>query len=824
MFYSQIILAKKGPLGKVWLAAHWGDKKLGRPQIFSTDISSSVDSIVNPAVPLALRVSGHLLLGVVRIYSRKVRYLMHDCHEAMVKIKMAFRPGVQSGEGGSAEGGAGVVVDMETGGRRSAGGEGAAGGAMNVSNFGEYSTQDAQLAGPIGGVMIQPVMLMDDEDILEGGAGGAGGAFAIPFSLEPGKDSGGDNWILADEEEEEIPSQDSAKRKAILRKQTQDSSQLSAAAAADLTLESDLGVRREEEDQDGDNWGSFDPNIVEEDEEEDRHVFKEGREGEESDEGTGGFEAAMEESDDDEGKGGGEGGKGRPRESSISDVELARGAEDSVSSDLQVRRPSVAGSELPLSPHPPPDTADKSAIISEGGEFGIPEDDEIGGFEPEEGGDRDASLGLSLDTTRTGDARPSIDIGGLDLSEDRGDILTPARVEEEGSPDADASKKRTPRKRRQEGPRRMRKRRRLVIDNDRTELTNDQIKSMLTDTGDVVLQSRMHPADYAEPEGEVAREGVPSAPAVSDSIILSTLTYDRLLTRPNLGDDGALNPELLELWQHNAARVMGKPHLPFRMMGAAGEAQRRERAEMEVERAAEEEEEARKQAEGAEEVEIARATQAGEEESPASSDHEGGGSEFPLEEDPQFPQDEEDMGGAFEAEEEGMGAAGVPDEQGLDETADFAADMDGMEQIEQQPTPAPTEDDRSVSSFSLGAVNDLEQDLIASEEEAPRQEAGDEEVSSNAKWHKHTVRVLTMLKRNMTSGAEEEEEVEGEAKATQLSYDKLSNGCSRRTAAGVFFELLQLKTWDFLELSQDESYGDITVHPGPRFDEAPPSK
>eukprot|EP00555_Chaetoceros_dichaeta_P005827 CAMPEP_0198265788 /NCGR_PEP_ID=MMETSP1447-20131203/24649_1 /TAXON_ID=420782 /ORGANISM="Chaetoceros dichaeta, Strain CCMP1751" /LENGTH=98 /DNA_ID=CAMNT_0043955471 /DNA_START=167 /DNA_END=459 /DNA_ORIENTATION=- len=91
MFYSQIILAKKGPLGKVWLAAHWGDKKLGRHQIFSTDICSSVESIVNPAVPLALRMSGHLLLGVVRIYSRKVRYLMNDCEEAMVKIRMAFR-------------------------------------------------------------------------------------------------------------------------------------------------------------------------------------------------------------------------------------------------------------------------------------------------------------------------------------------------------------------------------------------------------------------------------------------------------------------------------------------------------------------------------------------------------------------------------------------------------------------------------------------------------------------------------------------------------------------------------------------------------------
>ena len=92
MFYSQVILAKKGPLAKVWLAAHWGDKKLGRPQIFATDISQSVESIVNPTVPLALRVSGHLLLGVVRIYSRKVKYVLNDCTEAMLKLQMAFLP------------------------------------------------------------------------------------------------------------------------------------------------------------------------------------------------------------------------------------------------------------------------------------------------------------------------------------------------------------------------------------------------------------------------------------------------------------------------------------------------------------------------------------------------------------------------------------------------------------------------------------------------------------------------------------------------------------------------------------------------------------
>lgn len=92
MFYNQIILARKGPLGKIWLAAHF-DKKLTKNQIFSTDISDSVESVLNPASPLALRVSGHLMLGIVRIYSRKVKYLMNDCTEAMWKIKLAFRPG-----------------------------------------------------------------------------------------------------------------------------------------------------------------------------------------------------------------------------------------------------------------------------------------------------------------------------------------------------------------------------------------------------------------------------------------------------------------------------------------------------------------------------------------------------------------------------------------------------------------------------------------------------------------------------------------------------------------------------------------------------------
>jgi len=92
MFYSEYVLAKKGALGKVWLAAHW-EKKLSRNQMARSNIVECCATIMKPAAPLALRTSGHLLLGVVRIHDGKQQSLMHDCSHALVQIKLAFRPG-----------------------------------------------------------------------------------------------------------------------------------------------------------------------------------------------------------------------------------------------------------------------------------------------------------------------------------------------------------------------------------------------------------------------------------------------------------------------------------------------------------------------------------------------------------------------------------------------------------------------------------------------------------------------------------------------------------------------------------------------------------
>ncbi|XP_030069303.1 double-strand-break repair protein rad21-like protein 1 [Microcaecilia unicolor] len=93
MFYAHLLLSKRGPLAKIWLAAHW-EKKLTKAHIFECNLERAIESITLPKVTVALRTSGHLLLGVVRIYSRKAKYLLADCNEALIKMKFAFRPGI----------------------------------------------------------------------------------------------------------------------------------------------------------------------------------------------------------------------------------------------------------------------------------------------------------------------------------------------------------------------------------------------------------------------------------------------------------------------------------------------------------------------------------------------------------------------------------------------------------------------------------------------------------------------------------------------------------------------------------------------------------
>ncbi|XP_021645955.2 sister chromatid cohesion 1 protein 2 isoform X1 [Hevea brasiliensis] len=87
MFYSHCFLSRKGPLGAIWVAAYCFNK-LKKAQITQTDISSSVDKILQDEFDVVTyRVLAYLLLGIVRIFSKKVEYLFNDCNKVLLKIK-----------------------------------------------------------------------------------------------------------------------------------------------------------------------------------------------------------------------------------------------------------------------------------------------------------------------------------------------------------------------------------------------------------------------------------------------------------------------------------------------------------------------------------------------------------------------------------------------------------------------------------------------------------------------------------------------------------------------------------------------------------------
>jgi len=682
MFYSQIILAKKGPLGKIWLAAHWGDKKLARPQIFSTNIATSVESIVKPDVPLALRVSGHLLLGLVRIYSRKVKYLMQDCTEAMVKIKMAFKP-----EGPGAE----RTVDLS---------KADLVGKM-VPNFGEFEDN---------AMMELPLLVLEGEE------------FEIPFSLEegvlPSKEEG---WTLAEEGTEEIV----------------DESQLQYS-----TTNPNLSRREEEE------WHAFDPdevNIIEDEidapqpldfDNQEMHQFDPAEE-------MAPFEDISEDNPAE-----------KRNVSDISSVELARKDDTRESISIQRRDSSLQSVDQP--DNFALDDAEKSLVLPR---------DSVSPIVP-----GDVSLATSV---------PS--------------FLTPANV---SLPDT-TSNATTPTNRRKlpkNNKQRVRKRRRIVIDNDNTELTSDFIKAMLRDTSTIVSDELPHPASHASAQERP-----------SSTIKNPALPFDRLLLRPNVADDGMLHPQLLHVWEGNTRVVQGQPML-FRLRDDGdANAQRETLVRQKVQ-----EEEPK---ELVEDVELLRKEKV--------NDNMDDVSVVVSEEGTEHLKLPDGMDQGADDESLPLSLQMVDDE--LDDNFDLDANMEGaMPFAEDMAAMSASGASRESlpAPFDLGAVNDLREDANSNDDDSliSRQQQGDELVSSSNKWHRHTVKVLTMLQRNMANGNEESED-----KPNQLSYNDLSTGCSRRTAAGVFFEMLQLKTWDFVELEQEESYGDITLTPGIKFHEAPPN-
>ncbi|CAM8907959.1 unnamed protein product [Rhodiola kirilowii] len=87
MFYSQCLLSRKGPLGAVLIAAYC-HSRLKKAQVINTDIPFSVKKIMDEGFPnFTYRILGYLLLGVVRIFSHKVEYVLLDCNQMLLKAK-----------------------------------------------------------------------------------------------------------------------------------------------------------------------------------------------------------------------------------------------------------------------------------------------------------------------------------------------------------------------------------------------------------------------------------------------------------------------------------------------------------------------------------------------------------------------------------------------------------------------------------------------------------------------------------------------------------------------------------------------------------------
>jgi len=733
MFYSQIILAKKGPLGKIWLAAHWGDKKLGRPQIFATDIAASVESITNPVVPLALRVSGHLLLGIVRIYSRKVKYLMQDCTEALVKLKMAFRNSNTSNPSN---------IDLDAGGDKATDSDRNSNSYSNnnnlavIANFGEYLTQ----AGLEGDFLITST-----------GAAAQGTSFAIPFSLADDTDAdAGVTWMEMNQDSSNYmninadvakPGVDESGISMLLEDASMAGmSLMNMSHNADVTLANSLvsGVTRGSMPRQEEGWAAFDP------------------------------DAGLEDQDKQEEE---EQTTLRRRESSmISDVELARKADNTMASSVLGSPGDIApmvdmddDMQMPLAPDSedelmPPSTLDDDDHIAKAASSTPLLDD---------------SALVRAEDAKAAEMRRLSSLSGLHIDDDLKAPAAADNIVTDGEADTPPQPV-EPKKQR---------RRRIIVDKDDIELTNEDIRSMLNDTSDIVLDSVVHPADWKDSGHRTSKRRRRNRFNCTVAREVTMLPWEQLLHRPCLADDGLLCRELLEMWQQN--------------MSGAGKFRNNE--EQDKQQAHEEQnksEEQKEEAQDSEDPELARKPRESEVtvfEDPNVSPDFGA---MPLSQAEDEQQEEDDY---------------KPPPMDYDDDhipPMLQGDTTASPEIEQQ---LPRKRLSSVA-FELGHVNDIQDMLVSDDEDAePRQAQGGDLVEYNqSKWHPHTVKVLDLIKRNMATSDHE-----------PLCYNDLSQGCSRRTAAGVFFELLQLKTWDFLELAQVEDYGDIQITQGSRFNEKP---
>ena len=457
-------------------------------------------------------------------------------------------------------------------------------------------------------------------------------------------------------------------------------------------------------------------------------------------------------------------------------------------------------------------------------DFNVPFDDDesedeqgVGDFTAGDGGGLNLDLSRDGGTPGGGGGNNSVaNMSGLAMDDD--DSATQASAATNKRP----HEEKKPRKRR-------RKRRKVVIDNNATELTTEHIRDMISNT-DGIVRTMIHPASIWDEEGlgrdyktlvkeRSAQDGITiinftttTTTGVNNKKKSSTKIVVPSLTRPFLVDESEMNggesrlhPDLQKLWQDNYWKALDQP-CPFKRRDVAAED------------------------EPVDDVERVRRDDG----SKADDDSDLGSqqSDLNVEKENQQPQE-----GGPPLDEDDFNFPTGDDDDEEEEEQEEDAPVDFGDDEEEQDLGVVNRSRDENDMLELGMVNDMVLDSDEDDDDgdddddlANRQALGDV-ASSTTKWHKHTVRVFQHLKKCMKDPNQEHdggdasaEDADDEPKKDlpeQISFKNLTkNVVSRRNAASVFFEMLQLKTWDFIDLDQEDSYGDITVSPGIRFGES----
>jgi chromatin segregation and condensation protein Rec8/ScpA/Scc1 (kleisin family) len=85
-------------------------------------------------------------------------------------------------------------------------------------------------------------------------------------------------------------------------------------------------------------------------------------------------------------------------------------------------------------------------------------------------------------------------------------------------------------------------------------------------------------------------------------------------------------------------------------------------------------------------------------------------------------------------------------------------------------------------------------------------------------------RVAAVEKKQQQQQEEEGGREGGRLPVPTVALSQITRNARRTKAANLFWEVLQLKTWDFIECAQETAYGEVVIRPAARFHEAIPGE